>query len=627
MSTIDNLRWIFIFAALFIVTAVSSQEYSDHIDILVLKNLFEKNEYCQTIHQAKADQTSTAKNRSKAALYSLLCYDNTKAQDSLESFTSKYNIDGDHELSSIAQYIKSTMAYNSDNYKQSVDIANTLLADRNIDKRPYLKSYVLICLIYNYYSSYTENLAIKYSRELFSLGESLDKVELQLEALDMMTNSYLRLDSIAKADSLRLAYSAIAHKSGKPEFIYYDLLNSAYRFQKLEKFDSASIYFEQALELTNQYLDSIKLINMLVYLGENATWAEDYQQALVYFDRLEGFPDSYKVQSTMHRAYRLRVDAEAGVNNFAEAYEYFSKYILLDETYWSINTQDQLIQYEAKYQSVIKDAEIVTRELELERSTTQRNLAYLSLLGVFLLSSFLYYRYNKNQRLAKYKIVNLEKQQKLMALDYMVQGQEEERKRIAQDLHDGLGGLLSTARLQIQNVQAEIKKLGEMNLLSEAELMIDNACSEVRRISHDMMPGALMDLGLIDALEDLAAKAMSEYPILISITHNLEDVTLIDKTKVQLYRIFQEMMNNTLKHAEASNINIDLLANKTHLTIQYKDDGKGFDGSVDQSKAGLGLKNIESRVRYLSGIQNCISGLGQGVLFDINIPLNISNPS
>ena len=290
----------------------------------------------------------------------------------------------------------------------------------------------------------------------------------------------------------------------------------------------------------------------------------------------------------------------------------------------SIYNKDQLEvvqEYESKFELEQTEKELLQKELELANSTAQRNILIGSSLFLIGLLSFLYYRKRKNDRLNTSKIENLEKQQKLLALDYMVQGQEEERKRIAQDLHDGLGGLLVGAKLQMHKIQSEIEKFAAINLLSKAEKMIDNAHIEVRRIAHDMMPSALMDLGLIDALEDFASKIQSHTNISVSITDKTDDIVLTDMQKIQLYRIVQEISNNTIKHANADQIKMSFSNTSDHLTLEISDDGSGFDLDEARKKGGMGIMNIESRVKYLNGKLELITSGEGGARYLISVPL------
>jgi len=133
-------------------------------------------------------------------------------------------------------------------------------------------------------------------------------------------------------------------------------------------------------------------------------------------------------------------------------------------------------------------------------------------------------------------------------MDSMVQGQEEERKRIAKDLHDGLGGILSSAKLQLKAVEKEIQKLEGLKLFEKAEGLLENASQEVRRIAHDMMPDALMNLGLQAAIEDLEYNINQSTTVTMKTQFYLANTILPEKTEVRVYRIMQEIIKNVIKH-------------------------------------------------------------------------------
>lgn len=207
---------------------------------------------------------------------------------------------------------------------------------------------------------------------------------------------------------------------------------------------------------------------------------------------------------------------EEARGNYQKSNELLYKYFEIKDSIYSEENRTILADLEIKYESSKKDAEIATQTLRINQRTTQGIWFIAGASALLLLTWFLVYRNRKNKILANAKFENLEKQQKLLALDYMVQGQEQERKRIAQDLHDGLGGLLTSAKLQIQKIQREIEKFTDLKLFDQAEKMINHAHTEVRRIAHDMMPGALIDLGLIDAIEDLINKLKKEQNFVIN---------------------------------------------------------------------------------------------------------------
>jgi signal transduction histidine kinase len=306
--------------------------------------------------------------------------------------------------------------------------------------------------------------------------------------------------------------------------------------------------------------------------------------------------------------------------NYSKAYAYRLKYEAANDTLFNIENVKSINALQEQYESELKDKELVEQQLQIQESTYQRNLAYAGGIGLIALGGFFFYRNRKNQKLANSKIDNLEKQQKLMALDYMVQGQEEERKRIAQDLHDGLGGLLSSVRHQIRSIQEQIASLSKVDIAGDAEQLINKACDEVRRISHDMMPASLVSFGLVDAVEDLVAdiKQHNQLEVIFTSEGNFENIT--DKAKVNLYRIIQEIINNTIKHADANRLYVSIVEKDHTIKLEISDDGKGFDYETAKQKDGIGLRSIESRVKYLEGKLE-VKGDEKGTSYFINVPV------
>jgi len=202
----------------------------------------------------------------------------------------------------------------------------------------------------------------------------------------------------------------------------------------------------------------------------------------------------------------------------------------------------------------------------------------------------------------------------------MIEGQEEERKRIAQDLHDGLGGLLSSVKSHFSIIQSEIEKLESMNIYKKANNMIDEAVSEVRRISHNLMPTALRLNGLLDAVSQLLASYNQRGETTFTMEHNGRNLSeILESQSVPVFRIIQEASNNIVKHANAKNamVQINLFENELNLIIE--DDGVGFDS--DQKYTGLGVGSIKSRVSHLNGTISIDSRPNEGTSISINLPL------
>jgi two-component system, NarL family, sensor kinase len=195
---------------------------------------------------------------------------------------------------------------------------------------------------------------------------------------------------------------------------------------------------------------------------------------------------------------------------------------------------------------------------------------------------------------------------------------ENERKRIADDLHDELGPLLSAIKLQINHLEPVDET--EVAVLEKSSEQIDSIIQRFREISYDLLPNTLVRKGLIKATEEFISKLKPLHPLDISFTHC--EFTLLPEREINLYRILQEIIHNTVKHARATALSISIQKNNKMLLLKTKDDGIGFNYSEKtQIARGLGLLSIQSRVELLGGQLLVTSQPGAGTIFEIEMPL------
>ncbi len=227
----------------------------------------------------------------------------------------------------------------------------------------------------------------------------------------------------------------------------------------------------------------------------------------------------------------------------------------------------------------------------------------------------------QNEQINQQKIKELEQTIILQNLESMLKGQEEERERIAKDLHDSLGGLLSTIKLRYDKLIYEDNEGLRSSEHQKVHDLIDVACREIRNISHDLTPGALQELGLIDAIQDMLNR-YDDYKTSIIFQHYgfAEDKDDLDEeTSLYVYRIIQELVNNSYKHSHGNEILVQLSRQENQIEITVEDDGKGYDES--KISKGMGLDNINSRVSYLKGEISVRSEINQGTSTYIVLPL------
>lgn len=229
-------------------------------------------------------------------------------------------------------------------------------------------------------------------------------------------------------------------------------------------------------------------------------------------------------------------------------------------------------------------------------------------------------RYQKSLLKKQEELFRMEAEHRKELLSSNIQSAEEERLRIARDVHDELGGIFSTLSLSIQQLNPEVEKNKET--LQQSKQLIQTGINSVRRISHAIIPFELELLGLDQTLSNYTESVSNASGI--EIHYEFDDVPEEINPMVSLatYRIIQELLNNTLKYARAGSVTISCRGSKTFLHLNYSDNGIGADLTDKKIKRGIGIKNIESRVLALDGNVRFISSPGQGFTCEISLPSN-----
>jgi len=313
------------------------------------------------------------------------------------------------------------------------------------------------------------------------------------------------------------------------------------------------------------------------------------------------------------------------------AYTYSIKYNQFLNSRYQKNLSEKIAEFEVKYQLQQKENELqkqiaINAGNELSLRTSYGIITGFCILGL-LLFLFVHNRAQhqkritaQEQELQKQKIVQLEQDNKLLSLSAVIEGQELERLRIAQDLHDGLGGLLTTVKAHFNIIKKEIEHIEKVNVYAKTNELIDEACSEVRRIAHDMVPHSIKLTGLTGALHDLKESILIRGLDCELDIHGFSNQMLSEQNSNVIYRMLQELTTNTIKHARANKILIQLLVHQKEFQILVEDNGKGFD-IHNVSTNGIGLKSVQSRVEYLGGKLMIDSSPSHGTTIHIQMNL------
>lgn len=224
----------------------------------------------------------------------------------------------------------------------------------------------------------------------------------------------------------------------------------------------------------------------------------------------------------------------------------------------------------------------------------------------------------KQKELLKSELLN----QQEIRTKSIIEGQEIERKRVAMDLHDGVGQTLAGVKMNMASMidREEFSKEVITEKIISTMQLVDGAYKEVRDLAHQMMPKTLRDRGLEEALEGLLEKALADTPMMYAFERN--NYTRLDENiELVLYRVFQEILTNILKHAKATKIIINLHITKLHIILMVEDNGVGIELNEEKFQ-GIGLSNIQARIAIVNGTFSINKGETEGTIAVIRIPFN-----
>jgi signal transduction histidine kinase len=320
------------------------------------------------------------------------------------------------------------------------------------------------------------------------------------------------------------------------------------------------------------------------------------------------------------KSYILLAEIESALGHHKDAYRYQAMVTELKDSLLNESSAKAMAEMQTKYETGIKDLEIARQDQAIKRKQAQLLLALISIAAVIILSVLLYNRYRLRQK-ALHDAAMLRQQE--LRNHAIIEAEEKERIRIARDLHDGVGQQLSAVKMNLSALETEFPAgdIAREDKMRSALALVDEAVKEVRAVSHNMMPNALLRSGLSTAVREFvnrisATDALKVDLQIVGLNDRLEGVT-----ETVLYRVLQECVSNIVKHAQAGRIAIQLIRHDKHLNMLIEDNGRGFDTSRSNDFAGIGLRNIISRVQYLGGQVEFDSTPGRGTTVVVNVPL------
>lgn len=394
-------------------------------------------------------------------------------------------------------------------------------------------------------------------------------------------------------------------------------------YRKQKRFDLALENYRLAYDMAKEMNSRSNIAHAAVSLGQLLTEMNKAAEGKTYLQEGIDIAEQEKLGRLRIVAYTGMVECMVKLGDSQLASHYLNKYMSLQDSLYNSDKAALMQDMRAKYDTEKKEQENEFLRIENERKDEEKKRMMIIGMVVFVLiavMAYLYYlNYKRKQREAMQAELLKERERGLAAV---FEATETERQRIAKDLHDGIGQQLSGLKLSWDGLTSRWSSQheAESEKLKSLTGVLDEACAEVRSISHQMMPKALMEKGLLPALEDMLRKSLGLSNISYSLEHfKVEGERYKQTVELSLFRISQELVNNIIKHSGATHVNVQLYRAKQQLILVIEDNGKGFDAAAN--KGGIGMMNITSRLSTVAGEVIWEPGPETGAVATIRVPI------
>lgn len=369
---------------------------------------------------------------------------------------------------------------------------------------------------------------------------------------------------------------------------------------------------EQCIHYLRAKDDTAKWFSAYMTLGEAFVYNRQLEKGKMYLDIAEKFLPSVKAYYKIDDYHYALYYYYKKKNDFQNALKHHELYKQFSDSVINIEKGKQLLELNTQYETEKKEAQISFQEQKIKQEQKARKLSVTAAAVVILLLLALLVIYRQRQQ---QKTEQLLQQQHEKNVQEIFHAEQNERIRIARDLHDSIGQKLSVIRmlLPIQDVNTNMQKIASY---------LDETAAEVRAISHSLIP-EILNLGLIKAMENLAEQIKNTNNIHVQFIadKNLQKLSLSKQTELSLYRIVQEILSNIIRHSKTETLDIELKATEDFVQILIEDKGVGFDTENINETKGIGWKNIFARIKLINGNIQIRSEKNKGSHFLINIPV------
>ncbi len=459
----------------------------------------------------------------------------------------------------------------------------------------------------------------------------LAKVYKQIASMKVDENPKESLSDYKKA----LKYNLIAKDSLLFSNIYSNL--GVLHNERLNNPDSGLYYLGRALKYDIALDQGNGICYNYINHASSYSHLGNHKKAVEFLQKALTAPIREHKKNTIGYIYSFLSDNYSQLNDHENAFKYLNLYNIYKDSISQEKQNIAISEVQTKYKTEKKEFENKVLKSEnklLDNKRKNNEIVMIAFIALFLASITIAWLLLKNSRkkqqiavqqnlLGEQKFLDLLNQQEMQIIDSMLAGQEKERQQIANELHDDLGSMLTTIKLNFQNIK--LKKVSnpetEKKIYDQTDELIEEAYQKVRGIAHIQNSGVIANEGLVPAIQKMAGKISGIKGLQIEMFCDGMEERLDSKIEIDIFRMVRELTTNILKHADATNINIYLTRHDTRsINIMIEDNGKGFD-SKNNKKDGMGLKNIERKTEQLGGTFTIDSIPNTGTTIIIDLPL------
>ena len=507
-----------------------------------------------------------------------------------------------------------TLTENSSNY---IDLSKAYIGMYNFNKQSgdYDKAMAFInkCLTVSEKNNYKPGIAkSKYGTAALlddqSYPEKKDTFNLTFKLMNEAAALWAEIKDTAQVNRMQVGMAEALSN--------YGLYDTAIQLLKSKKLFLADSYNQKYA--AQYYFTLGKIYNQKA--GASNEKKEIHLKAIENFDSCISIAKKLNNNKYLLWGYNWISSSYAFINDYKNAYLFKKRFANLNDSLLDASYLQSMAGVQHKYEVEKKEKEIISlHSANLQKSTLNKFLIG-STIALVLLGLLGYRNFKTKQKLHKTQIIQLEKDKQLLAIDAMLKGQEEERSRLAKDLHDGLGGMLSGVKLSFVNMKENLIMDAEsVTSFEKSILQLDNTIAELRKVAHNLRPEALVKFGLKNAILDFCNSMQLSSKTKIIFEQLGTERLLSNTADLYIYRIVQELINNAIKHADADQILVQLTKTNDKVLLTVEDDGKGFNTELIRSAKGIGLKNIQQRVDYLKGKIDIASQAAEGTSVNIEL--------